>query len=745
VATQSLLEELRRRHVYRVAAAYAVVGWLLIQVVTQIFPVFHLPDWTEQAVVLAILIGFPIALVLAWAFDATPHGIVATDAKADDGAANAPLRRRSRRAGVAVGAIGVLIAAIAGGAYWHFGRTGSRAMSVKAAASAHPAGSPDGAQRNPGMAVPDSADAAATSGPRAAAALVAAQAIPAKSIAVLPFENLSTDKGNAYFADGMQDLILTKLADIGDLKVISRTSTAKYASHPDDLKTIARQLGVATVLEGSVQKAGKQVLINVQLIDAKTDSHIWAQSYTRTLDNIFGVEGEVADKIADALKARLSPTESANVARVPTRNPAAFDDYLRGQHYDALTTAGDFKAIPKAIDAYRNATTEDPEFALAWANLSMAQMMLSYAGIDTSTATRQQAMDNAQRALALAPGLPQAHLALGYIYRIEFHEYDKAMAQFRIAREALPNNADVEEAIAYIEGIRGDAQAAIDGIQRAIILSPRDPNLALSLAQFWQMLGRYDEAMASARRILALAPDDPEGFDAIAWNMVLAHGDVDGALAELAKAPAGIGTSSSLVNARIKLLLLKRDYSSALRESNLLQPGGRFITPQRVAASKARVHQLAGDEAGAKALYTQALALAKKELSARPDIISTYWDVATAQAGLGDRKQAQQTIAMALTRSRRLGAMTYVCATQYHSAQIAARYGDAESAVEDLRSCLDGPYGNVVGVPLLKLDPVWDPIRHDPRFQALLTKYASDEPAPAATGASAVAGSRARP
>src|SRR5690348_8937373 len=299
MASRGFWRELKRRHVYRVAAAYAIVGWLLIQVVTQVFPIFHLPDWIDQAIVLLILIGFPIALVLAWAFDATPQGIVRTDA--EDGT-DVQTSGRSHRAVIVVGLIGLLIAVIAGAGWWHGERGRQAVLAAYDVASAVSVAMPSVASTAAGV---------AAAKPRVIPALpVATSPIPAKSIAVLPFENLSADKNNAYFADGMQDMILTKLAGIGALKVISRTSTEEYASHPDDLKTIARQLGVATILEGSVQKAGDQVLINVQLIDARSDNHLWAESYTRTLDNVFGVEGEVAGQIATALKAKLSPAET---------------------------------------------------------------------------------------------------------------------------------------------------------------------------------------------------------------------------------------------------------------------------------------------------------------------------------------------------------------------------------------------------------------------------------------------------
>src|SRR6185312_15008700 len=291
---------------------------------------FGWPDTVERLLIIAICVGFLVTLLLAWY-----HG--------DQG--------RQRASGTELLLV-ALVLAVGGGFLWKV--AGAPTGHGVTATSATPA-----AQGAPELA--HTATAASNSAPASAVT-----AVPAKSVAVLPFENLSGDKDNAYFADGMQDLILTKLADIGDLKVISRTSTAKYESHPDNLKVIAQQLGVATILEGSVQKADDQVLINVQLIDAQTDNHLWADSYTRTLDNIFGVEGEVAGKVADALKAKLSPSETAAVANVPTKNPAAYDAYLRGESYLDQMWAGNFAVVPKAVAAFREATDHDPQFALAW-------------------------------------------------------------------------------------------------------------------------------------------------------------------------------------------------------------------------------------------------------------------------------------------------------------------------------------------------------------------------------------------
>src|SRR6266487_183430 len=278
---KNFFAELKRRNVYKVAIAYAVVAWLLMQVASQIFPFFEIPNWAVRLVVLLLIIGFPVALILAWAFELTPEGIK----RAEDVDVSKSITRKSGRKldffiiAVLLLVIGILV----------FQRL----------------------RPNVSPAVSSSFG---------------------KSIAVLPFENLSEEKANAYFADGIQDEILTKLAGISDLKVISRSSTAKYKSKPEDLKTVANELGVATVLEGSVQRAGDKVRVNVQLVDARIDTHLWAKSYDRDLKDVFAVESEVAQEIADALQAKLSPSESHALASVGTHDAEAYDLFLRGEY-----------------------------------------------------------------------------------------------------------------------------------------------------------------------------------------------------------------------------------------------------------------------------------------------------------------------------------------------------------------------------------------------------------------------------
>src|SRR5947208_8838415 len=326
---EKFFTELKRRNVYKVAVAYAVVAWLLIQVATQVFPFFEVPNWAVRLVVLLIVIGFPIALVIAWAFELTPEGLKRTEV-----ADAAPAPRSRSRAWIYV----VLIAAALSIGLFFLGRF---TVSTKQSVSAE---------------------------------------VSSKSIAVLPFDNLSSDKENAYFASGIQDEIITRLAKIADLKVISRTSTQQYQSKPGNLTEIAKQLGVANILEGSLQKAGEAVHINVQLIKAVTDEHLWAESYDRELKNIFGVEGEVAGAIAQVLKTTLTGSEEKAITEKPTQNVDAYNSYLRGLSIER--TQYSYFAYQRAADAYAQAVQSDPKFAQAWARLAVLRSFLYFNSID---------------------------------------------------------------------------------------------------------------------------------------------------------------------------------------------------------------------------------------------------------------------------------------------------------------------------------------------------------------------------
>src|SRR6266480_4027707 len=415
--------ELKRRHVYKVAIAYGVVAWLLIQVATQVFPFFEVPNWAVRLVVLLIVIGFPIALVIAWAFELTPEGLKRTEV-----ADAAPAPRSRSRAWIYV----VLIAGALSAGLFFLGRfTASTKQSVSAEVSS-------------------------------------------KSIAVLPFENLSRDPDNAYFATGIQDEILTRIAKIGALKVISRVSTKQYSSRPDNLSEIAHQLGVANILEGSVQKAAGQVHVNVQLIRAATDEHLWAESYDRKLENIFGVEAEVATAVAEALKAKLTGAEQHALEQKPTNNPEAYDAYLRGiAVYGEANTLDEFST---SIPSFEEAVRLDPNFALAWAMLARLNSQW-YFWFEAKPSLRAAAQKSLETAMRLRPDLPEVQLAEA-LYRWQvLRDPEGARPSFEQLLTKLPNDTDIPSALSFITLKQGRWDESRAYVDRAIELNPRDRGL----------------------------------------------------------------------------------------------------------------------------------------------------------------------------------------------------------------------------------------------------------------------------
>src|SRR5437667_2533472 len=379
---RSFFVELKRRNVYKVAIAYAVVAWLLMQVASQIFPFFEIPNWAVRLVVLLLVIGFPVAVILAWAFELTPEGIKRAE---DVDLTKSVTRKTGRKLDFFIIAVLLLV------------------IGILLFQRLHPNVSP---------AVSSSLE---------------------KSIAVLPFDNLSLDPENAYFSDGIQDEILTKLAGIGDLKVISRKSTAKYKSTPEDLKTVARELGVANVLEGSVQKAGDKVRVNVQLLDARIDTHLWAKSYDRDLKDVLTVESEVAQEIADTLRAKLSPSQSDALATAPTRDTEAYNLFLKGEYEEhQAESALIAEPFDRAQTFYRQALARDPSFALAYARLAYRELNLFWFVTPScylTSAEQAEIKANIDRALAIAPASPDAHLALAVFHYWGFYYYYAALRE----------------------------------------------------------------------------------------------------------------------------------------------------------------------------------------------------------------------------------------------------------------------------------------------------------------------------
>ena len=672
----NFLAELKRRNVYKVAVAYAVVGWLLVQVATQVFPFFEIPNWAVRLIVLAIVIGFPIALVMAWAFELTPEGL-----KRTEDIDPATQTRPKSRAWIFIAIIGALLSV----GLFMLGRYGFRNASSSAGK------------------------------------------LSAKSIAVLPFENLSADKDNAYFATGMQDEILTRLAGIRDLKVISRSSTEQYASRPPNLKIVAEQLGVATVLEGSVQKAGAAVHINVQLLDARSDSHLWAESYDRDLKDVFGVQRDVAEKVADALKAQLLPAESARIASVPTRNPEAYDLYLRAnahfqRAYDQSALAS--RELPPAIDLYQQALRKDPGFALAAAMLAQAHMRAYWLIPDHSEARLASAKTAADQALALQPDLGEAHVALGTYWYYGHRDYAQALQQLDLARKSLPNNANGELYVGAILRRQGQWSDALIHMQRAIVLDPRSSLSIDQLAVAYQSLRRYAEADQVFARAVAVTQDPTDEQITQAYNTVVWKGDLAPLRAALGSLTAGSDDYSGNAWSFFQLGWWSRDYPVAVKtaktdtapnwtgQSNEALPRHLYL---------AWAYQAAGDNIKAQPLYAEVRTQMQAALQQRPDDPDLHLALGLAAAGLGLKDEA-------VREGRKATTLIPVSRDAYsgpgylgYLAQLYVRLGENDQALDTLRQLLAVPSSGVAISPaLLKLDPVWDPLRKDPRFEKLI-------------------------
>jgi TolB-like protein/Tfp pilus assembly protein PilF len=704
VAT-SLLGELKRRNVFRAAALYAAAAWLLVQVAIQVSPFFHVADWAVRAIMVAALVGLPPFIAFAWYYELTPEGLKRqSEIDLDESIVHLTARKLDRGIIVLLGFIALLMLVD----IFVLRKPAADAAATKAPATE--------------ASVANSA-VVGTDSPAAGSANTA---VSAKSIAVLPFENLSKEADNAYFATGMQDEILTRLAGIHDLKVISRTSTVQYASHPPNLKVVAEQLGVATVLEGSVQKAGEQVHINLQLIDAHNDSHLWAQSYNRELKDIFAVEAEVAQKVADALKAQLVPTETARVASVPTQNPVAYELYLRANSHANRAYDQDVLVppeLPPAITLYQQALGADPQFALAAAGLARAHMHMYFYAPDRTEKRLADAKTAADRALALQPGLGEAHHALALYHYWGYRDYAAAVEQLQLARQTMPNSADVVILLAAIERRQGRGAEAIAGFQQATLLDPRSSFALDQLAFTYSALRRYAEADRAFAQAVAVTRDPKDEQISLAINTVAWKGDVAPLRAALAALEPGSDAYTGNLASFYALHWWSRDYATALSaghtstdsdwsdQANIFLPRNLYL---------AWAHQAAGDAAKATESYSLVQKTASAALLQQPDVAELHLALAFANAGLGLKDEA-------IREGKRAGELLPVSrdalsgsSMQVWLAQLYVRVGDYDSAFDLLRPAMRQFSGQFFSPALLKLDPNWDPLRKNPRFEQLL-------------------------
>jgi TolB-like protein/Tfp pilus assembly protein PilF len=535
--------------------------------------------------------------------------------------------------------------------------------------------------------------------------------IQEKSIAVLPFQNLSVDKSYAYFSEGIQDEILTRLSKVAALKVISRTSTMKYKSEPENLREVGKQLGVAHILEGSVQKVANAVKVNVQLIRAATDEHLWAESYNRKLDDVFGVEGEVASAIADQLNAKLTGAEQKAVAEKPTENAEAYDVYLRAV---AIDNAGNLDTTKRVADLYAEAVRLDPQFALAWARLAVARSYLYFNGNDLDKNSGAAVKDAADRAISLQPELGEAWLAKGvYRYRV-LRDFQGALQSYEEALRRLPNSALVLAQMAHLERRLGQADVAQKHYQAAAQLDPRNIDILLTLADSFQSVRRYDEARRIVDRVLEMSPGNEAALAGKAFSFQ-AQGRLNEAAEVLAKAPAN-SQNDALSFARASQLYDERHFDEAIAYIQQNVPPA-FANDPRTLVLVGWCQKFAGKDDEARATLTRAVAAMKPTPDAVVPVDARQLPcyLALVYAFLGEKEKALEQARHAINdyESDALSKPFAESALVIVQAQV----GDIDSAIAALPHLLEVPNGETCGD--LQLNPLWDPLRKDPRFQKL--------------------------
>ncbi len=687
----SFFSELKRRNVYKVAVAYAIVGWLAIQIATQVFPFLEIPNWIVRLVIVAVAIGFPIALVIAWAFELTPEGLKRTE-DVDASGERVP----KKYAWIYIAVIGAVISI----GLFFVGRYSSRTTA------------------------PPRQD---TSPARIEAAAVTT--IPQKSIAVLPFENLSSDKENAYFAEGIQDEILTKLATIADLKVISRTSTAKYASKPDNLKMVSQELGAAKLLEGTVQRVGDKVRVNVQLIDALSDSHLWAKSYDGSANDVFNIESKVAQEVADSLKAKLSPAEANTVAAAPTKDTAAYDLFLKGEfEYRLVSASLRREGYDQAASWYEQAIARDPKFAIAMAHLVICRLNRHWFVENLTDPQLAQIKEMAEHAIALAPDASDTHVALGLYYYFGYRQYEEALAEFAKALQLQPNNALALEYAGYVHRRLGQWQQCVAELNKALELDPRNADVAGNLGQTYTLMRQWTDGGRVSRHALSIDPHDVIGMRALLVTLINSTGDVASALQLLKSFPPDekiittsiAGTVVSVTGERAYTFVLARDFEAALKVWD--GPPANEVDERARLAARSTIRVLSGDMAAAKREGEKAVAVIEKRALERPNELISLRQLSWTYVALGknaDALRAAKEICRLLPPER--DALLGV-ANLGGVAEIEAHTGATADAVAILHRLLSIPAGETVSIARLKIDPVWDPIRTDPGFQQLLTE-----------------------
>ncbi len=648
---KSFFAELKRRKVHRVAIAYAVAAWLLIQIATQVFPFFEIPNWAVRLVVLLLMLGFPIALILSWIFDLTPQGI-----------------RRTEESDRSLAALPVGPAAI--------------------------------------------------------------RDIPEKSIAVLPFENLSDDKENEYFAAGVHNDILSNLAKVADLKVISRTSVQQFKSGTRNLREIGVALGVAHILEGTARRAGNRIRVNAQLIDARSDAQLWGETFDREITDLFALQSELAQRISQELRANLSAREKTNLQTHPTRDILAYELFLRAR--ELFHWAGSGYSYDKGADALRlidEAIKRDPQFALAYGLASRLHSELFWFGYDKSASRLEKAKAAADAALELQPDLGEAHLAKAFYYYYGFRQYDVAQKHVTDAIRAIPNDADVLNTAGAIARRDGRWDEAASTLEQARDRDPRNLSVLWSLFESYLALHEYTKADGTVNDALSVSP--AADFFVLARSAIALFRDGDTAplRSALRKLPRSFDPGGATSTIALRLSLMERDVEEAdrvlaacwhekLDDNGLSGVAGAldgYTVPKSWYAGL--IAQARGNESSARAAFEQAKRAVRDDLVQSPNDAKTLAMLALIHAAVGEKNEALG----AATRARELLPIAKdsfdgpILATTL--AAVSAKLGEKDSAIRQLESLVGVPNGPTPGT--LRVEPEWDSLRDDPRFKKL--------------------------
>ena len=667
--------ELKRRNVYKVAVAYIVAGWALSQGIAQVFPVFDVPNWTVRLIVALLIIGFPIALIFAWAFEITPEGVKSTE-EADA----MPLSARPKnRAWIYIIVIG---AAVSLALFFIGYRAGNKSASFD----------------------------------------------NDKSIAVLPFQSLSEDKNDAYFADGVQDQILTNLAKVSDLKVISHTSVRQYETGAErNLREIGRQLGVAYIVEGSVQRAQDRLRINATLIDARTDAHIWAETYDRTAADLFAIQSDLAQSIVTQLKAKLSPKQKAEIEERPTKDLVAFELYLQAKAIiDSYINATDVRAaLLQALKSLDEAIQRDPNFVSAYCYAARANDLLYFFDLEPTPERISLADAAVKAALRLRPDSAEAHFAQADYYFRCLRDYDRAQEELAIARPDLPNSSSFFILSGYINRRRNHFPDAERDFSTAFALDPRNPNAYNLLADTYVLERRFPEAIHVSDNVLAAGEQAPIVRYRRATSILFGYANTGPIRDVLAKFP-DMEFAGGQTPARVWMAMLNGNYTEAERvlaaspRQDFQDIDFSFYFPK--SWYQAMIARAKGDSARATSAFRECREILAQRLAVKPEHARTIAVLAQVDAGLGQKdlaiREAQHAIdLMPISKDVYDGALVLE-----GLAQVYTWSGERDRATELVQKLVTMP--SYLNYGRLKLHPLWSPLRGDPRFEKIVNSLA---------------------